>query len=1746
MSATICSKEASQSYLCNGLCGTLLCDCEFSEEIDFYMHTNKDDPDCLTSIDSIFCKKCMRLFSQDETPEMHKCKPMHITGNIVSNNNENAVITVDRDEPGISGTSEPTGATPGLNCPTQNSESLEKVGIFWDIENIIIPDDKSPAGVVRVLREKFVCDKREVEFQCVCDTHKEQRSTVDQLNSSLVTVVHVACTTKNAADEKLKQLLVKFSQTYQAPATVVLLSGDVNFSSTLNSLKNFHKFHVTLVHNKQCSQPLKETASELHLFDDLIKDVPPPERRVLPHSSYLVVSGLPVGLINEKQIYNELDKLCDNTGGRIINMEGDRALVRFQQPDNAARCQRRLNDQLLMGVKITAQLTTDRPYGATATRHNFTPVGNRFAPRPTINRHPRILVHNSHPRPHGPRPRYMAPIECKLQHCLKIYPYIDSASFEVITLQHVEKYLNTLKDVLSVEKTLSLIDSIAVFVESSLDAGMLMEMIEQRKNEMRKVRLFTGPVDTLYYKSFIADAYQVLQDSHSGWLHVRDFYKGYFELKKEHCPKEYIDRILSANSSRIVCGFKDEVYDFSILANEDCNPMLNYSLPSCITELNLRLKVNSLLRLPRFNGKMHYFDLLPTFRNKYGNEYFKLNKTGFNLMSVLNKLPDISLLHESKTGICRIYLKLCRSETSADQITDFNGQLIKHILIEKSRTVPFELVQELCGNLFHMKLYSDTSVTDGYDEIVTAIEGLISQLKVAPKVICKFADTLLSVKQHVWKLVSVYGRAGVVISVLESAFYQKTGQKIPFHACHCHSSADLLACIPGLKLFNKQGSAYVSFLPEYLPDLHAQQCVQLVNAVPTQLLSISEFRMQYQNHYESLHEFQLEYIPQLSIHCRDNSVSLVHLSISYLGIEISYLLYQKPNYSIPLIEFSEEFYKYFNKHLMPSVFGLANNIELFNKLEDYIFIENENLCLLPHRVFACEVSQVFRKLTHPNESILVSNFHCSFKKVINRELILANYNCGKLTQLLLKVSDVIKVSDVRDEDRLLTLTALGRFVPEPCKLAPISLEQATPPSRVSKEPRVDNSKVREQVYKCENLLFTQANYSSQITQFENLFKLNYNEPMCIKELHYDNLMRFFSCFPEYFRIQGSGPASFVTLRLERVFVGECRGLLQIYPNGINVSNFPKEYTTISDGREFNLSRYGSYKKFNQLLERVSDSVSLIGPNSAWLVLNDSSRELIEADKQVDIPWLSSVIETALINADGDIIAFDQIPLLYKCNHRCEAPSWVSVLITCPSLMRTYADILVAKYNFIEKVAKDKRVFFQLSKSKWIGLFNFNSTCIFYRKNKIVLPIHEFIESYRGDYLKIELHLLGFESIEALLNSGYLLLDREGRSVLVRLSPEGMKVLFQMQLVEILFNHEGYSIMLESFTSKYYNYYNYNLKLNEMGTNKLSTLLKDPDISCLISIAGDKKDKCISLRNGTIKREQCRQVLTELSMENKFPFKYELFSERYYTKFKEKCEIKMVVHSAAQVVRVLGQEDRLQVTSAVYSYPYRQAGDVPMEERPAEEPYVPNSRACERLRGGCSPLLQDAVPNLDDRTNKNRPGTLQCKSPKKNGSPLREKNDEAKYPTVRILKRTKDKDKVVSSPSSPLRPMPSTQTYSPPKEHPHNSYQCKSPASIQKVLITKPADATNPADRDVHAVSCSESKKEISSNPTDNTALEQFQKEQLSNEVIISKPIAPPLEDPPQMETELKESVLAEKAKPKGKVCLAANFDLIDD
>ncbi|XP_041789108.1 meiosis regulator and mRNA stability factor 1 isoform X2 [Chelmon rostratus] len=235
-------------------------------------------------------------------------------------------------------------------------ENIPPVGVFWDIENCSVPSGRSAGAVVQRIRSRFFQGHREAEFICVCDISKESKAVIQELNNCQVTVAHINATAKNAADDKLRQSLRRFAETHTAPATVVLVSSDVNFASELSDLRHRHGFQVILVHGNHTSSALLQHAHCHVAFQEITADLPP---RMLvkaqPSFNLLYVHNLPFNC--DKSLRNavklRLRRLSDNCGGKVLGMSHGTAVLRFGSPEAASRARKRMENEDVFGRRIS-------------------------------------------------------------------------------------------------------------------------------------------------------------------------------------------------------------------------------------------------------------------------------------------------------------------------------------------------------------------------------------------------------------------------------------------------------------------------------------------------------------------------------------------------------------------------------------------------------------------------------------------------------------------------------------------------------------------------------------------------------------------------------------------------------------------------------------------------------------------------------------------------------------------------------------------------------------------------------------------------------------------------------------------------------------------------------------------------------------------------------------------------------------------------------------------------------------------------------------------------------------------------------------------------------------------------------------------------------------------------------------------------------------------------------------------------
>ncbi|KAK0092688.1 hypothetical protein PV326_000848 [Microctonus aethiopoides] len=236
---------------------------------------------------------------------------------------------------------------------------LLPIGVFWDIENCPVPRGKSAAAVTQVIREKFFSGYREAEFIVVCDVYKENKQVIQELNDAQVNLIHVAATYKNAADEKLKQSIRRFSDIHGTPAAIILISSDINFAADMSDLRHRRKMHVILLHNENSSDALILCANEHYNFMELMESLPNRTATKASETYDLLISNLPKdkGLTSIKR---RLKQLSDNCGGRVIGINSNAAIIRFALQESADRAQKRMDGEFVFDTKIIVRSVKDK------------------------------------------------------------------------------------------------------------------------------------------------------------------------------------------------------------------------------------------------------------------------------------------------------------------------------------------------------------------------------------------------------------------------------------------------------------------------------------------------------------------------------------------------------------------------------------------------------------------------------------------------------------------------------------------------------------------------------------------------------------------------------------------------------------------------------------------------------------------------------------------------------------------------------------------------------------------------------------------------------------------------------------------------------------------------------------------------------------------------------------------------------------------------------------------------------------------------------------------------------------------------------------------------------------------------------------------------------------------------------------------------------------------------------------------
>ena len=120
-----------------------------------------------------------------------------------------------------------------------------KVGIFWDFENVRIPNDIKSTVAANRIREAVIGHGQIVERRLYYDSRKLSESNTDRENLDSAGFSLVDCPTRNRKETLDKRLIVDImafacnNAAHRNPSCVVLITSDGDYAYTLSKIRDF-------------------------------------------------------------------------------------------------------------------------------------------------------------------------------------------------------------------------------------------------------------------------------------------------------------------------------------------------------------------------------------------------------------------------------------------------------------------------------------------------------------------------------------------------------------------------------------------------------------------------------------------------------------------------------------------------------------------------------------------------------------------------------------------------------------------------------------------------------------------------------------------------------------------------------------------------------------------------------------------------------------------------------------------------------------------------------------------------------------------------------------------------------------------------------------------------------------------------------------------------------------------------------------------------------------------------------------------------------------------------------------------------------------------------------------------------------------------------------------------------------------------------------------------------------------------
>ncbi|KAJ4849882.1 hypothetical protein Tsubulata_034684 [Turnera subulata] len=151
-----------------------------------------------------------------------------------------------------------------------------RTSVWWDIENCQVPKGSDPHAIAQNISSALVklnyCGP--VSISAYGDTIRIPSSVQQALSSTGISLNHVPAGVKDASDKKILVDMLFWAVDNPAPANILLISGDRDFSNALHQLR-MRRYNILLAQPLKASAPLVAAAKSVWLWTSLSAGGPP-------------------------------------------------------------------------------------------------------------------------------------------------------------------------------------------------------------------------------------------------------------------------------------------------------------------------------------------------------------------------------------------------------------------------------------------------------------------------------------------------------------------------------------------------------------------------------------------------------------------------------------------------------------------------------------------------------------------------------------------------------------------------------------------------------------------------------------------------------------------------------------------------------------------------------------------------------------------------------------------------------------------------------------------------------------------------------------------------------------------------------------------------------------------------------------------------------------------------------------------------------------------------------------------------------------------------------------------------------------------------------------------------------------------------------------------------------------------------------------------------------------------------------